>query len=117
MGFCSEDEYHGFLRDAPIFEALLVESGITIIKYYLDALSPNRKTHCCPRHWARKATHAAAVILGIGGIERVASHQSAPGQVWVCVCIVKGLGTVATVSCMVKLTDRCPGVPGIAIRE
>jgi polyphosphate kinase len=36
MGFCTEDEYQTFLRDAPIFETLLVQSGITIIKYYLD---------------------------------------------------------------------------------
>jgi polyphosphate kinase 2 len=36
MGFCSEHQYQEFLRTAPAFEAMLVESGITLIKYYLD---------------------------------------------------------------------------------
>ena len=49
MGFCSEDEYHAFLRDAPIFEALLVESGITIIKYYLDIDRAEQKKRLAAR--------------------------------------------------------------------
>ncbi len=36
MGFCTEAECDGFLRDAPIFEQMLAEAGIVIIKYYLD---------------------------------------------------------------------------------
>ena len=36
MGFCTEPEYHQFLRDVPVFENMLVQSGITVIKYYLD---------------------------------------------------------------------------------
>jgi polyphosphate kinase 2 len=36
MGFCSEDETETFLEDAPIFERMLVNSGIQLFKYYLD---------------------------------------------------------------------------------
>ena len=36
MGFCSEQEYHEFLHNAPVFEAMLAEAGVTVIKYYLD---------------------------------------------------------------------------------
>jgi polyphosphate kinase 2 len=36
MGFCSEEEHQLFLRTVPTFESLLVESGVQIIKYYLD---------------------------------------------------------------------------------
>jgi polyphosphate kinase 2 len=36
MGFCTEDEYHEFLRNVPVFENMLVQGGITILKYYLD---------------------------------------------------------------------------------
>jgi polyphosphate kinase 2 len=36
MGFCSEDEVATFLEDAPIFERMLVNSGIQLFKYYLD---------------------------------------------------------------------------------
>ena len=36
MGFCTEAECAGFLRDAPNFEQMLAEAGIVIIKYYLD---------------------------------------------------------------------------------
>jgi polyphosphate kinase 2 len=36
MGFCTEDEAERFLEDAPIFERMLVNSGIRLFKYYLD---------------------------------------------------------------------------------
>ncbi len=36
MGFCSENEYWEFTRQAPEFEQMLVRSGITIIKFYLS---------------------------------------------------------------------------------
>jgi polyphosphate kinase 2 len=36
MGFCSDADYDRFLRAAPVFEAMLAESGTHIIKYYLD---------------------------------------------------------------------------------
>ncbi len=36
MGFCSEAETETFLDDAPIFERMLVNSGIQLFKYYLD---------------------------------------------------------------------------------
>jgi polyphosphate kinase len=36
MGFCTTREAEAFLEDAPVFERLLVRSGITLLKYYLD---------------------------------------------------------------------------------
>ena len=36
MGFCTEDEYWEFTRQAPEFEQMLVRSGIIIIKFYLS---------------------------------------------------------------------------------
>jgi polyphosphate kinase len=36
MGFCTTHEYHDFLRSVPVFEQMLEQSGITLIKYYLD---------------------------------------------------------------------------------
>jgi polyphosphate kinase len=36
MGFCSESEVESFLEDAPVFERMLVNSGIQLFKYYLD---------------------------------------------------------------------------------
>jgi polyphosphate kinase len=36
MGFCSEQETERFLDDAPIFERMLVNSGLRLFKYYLD---------------------------------------------------------------------------------
>lgn len=36
MGFCSPDECQRFLKDVPIFEEMLVNSGIRLFKYYLD---------------------------------------------------------------------------------
>ena len=36
MNFCTEEEYHRFLSTIPIFEKLIVESGIRLIKYWLE---------------------------------------------------------------------------------
>lgn len=36
MGFCSPDEYQRFLRQAPIFERMLVEEGILVRKYWFS---------------------------------------------------------------------------------
>ena len=36
MGFCTEKKARRFLELAPRFEAALVESGITLLKYFLD---------------------------------------------------------------------------------
>ena len=36
MGFCSKDEHEEFLNSVPKFEEMLVNSGIKLLKYYLD---------------------------------------------------------------------------------
>src|SRR6185436_4812436 len=36
MGFAKKREVERFLEDAPVFEALLVDSGTVLLKYYLD---------------------------------------------------------------------------------
>lgn len=36
MGFCTEDEYWGFLRTCPEFERMLIRSGIILIKYWFS---------------------------------------------------------------------------------
>ncbi|MCL6424171.1 polyphosphate kinase 2 [Brachybacterium sp. JHP9] len=36
MGFCTDTEYHRFLRQAPDFERMLVEDGIRLIKYWFS---------------------------------------------------------------------------------
>jgi len=36
MGFCTEDEYKEFLRACPLFEEMLVRSGIKLIKYWFS---------------------------------------------------------------------------------
>ncbi len=35
MGFCNDDEYRRFLREAPLFEQSLVNDGILLYKYWL----------------------------------------------------------------------------------
>ena len=36
MGFCSEEEYEDFLRSCPLFEEMLLKSGIILIKYWFS---------------------------------------------------------------------------------
>ncbi len=35
MGFCTETQYRRFLDEAPVFERLLVDDGIVLLKYWL----------------------------------------------------------------------------------
>ncbi|MDD7929551.1 polyphosphate kinase 2 [Microbacterium thalli] len=36
MGYCTNEEYHRFLHQAPIFERMLVEDGILLLKYWFS---------------------------------------------------------------------------------
>lgn len=36
MGFCTEDQYREFMHTVPVFETMLADAGVVIIKYYLD---------------------------------------------------------------------------------
>ena len=36
MGYCTNEEYHRFLHQAPIFERMLVEDGIILLKYWFS---------------------------------------------------------------------------------
>ena len=43
MGFCTEEEARGFLKVAPLFEQLMIRSGIILLKYWLE-VSPEEQT-------------------------------------------------------------------------
>jgi polyphosphate kinase 2 (PPK2 family) len=43
MGFCSEEQARGFLQVVPLFEQLMVKSGIILLKYWLE-VSPEEQT-------------------------------------------------------------------------
>ena len=43
MGFCTEAQYEEFMETVPIFEQMLVRSGIQLFKYYLDISKAEQK--------------------------------------------------------------------------
>ena len=43
MGFCTEEETEGFLQIAPMFERLMIDSGIILRKYWLE-VNPDEQT-------------------------------------------------------------------------
>jgi polyphosphate kinase 2 len=43
MGFCTEEQALGFLQMVPLFEQLMVKSGIILLKYWLE-VSPDEQT-------------------------------------------------------------------------
>jgi len=43
MGFCSEEAAQGFLSVVPLFEQLMVKSGVILLKYWLE-VSPEEQT-------------------------------------------------------------------------
>jgi polyphosphate kinase 2 len=51
MGFCTEAQYEDFMGSVSDFEGMLMRSGVTLLKYYLDISKPEQKR----RLKARKA--------------------------------------------------------------
>ena len=43
MGFCTEEQAQGFLKMTPLFEQVMVDSGIILLKYWLE-VSPEEQT-------------------------------------------------------------------------
>jgi polyphosphate kinase 2 len=43
MGFCTRDEHRLFLRQCPIFENLLIESGLVLVKYWFSVSDPEQE--------------------------------------------------------------------------
>jgi len=43
MGFCSDEQYEEFMATVPDFERMLIRSGITLLKYYLDISKSEQK--------------------------------------------------------------------------
>jgi len=44
MGFCTNDEYSQFLRHAPLFEEMLVESGFSLTKLWFSVTQQEQRT-------------------------------------------------------------------------
>ncbi|MCA3720197.1 polyphosphate kinase 2 [Phenylobacterium sp.] len=43
MGFCTGDEHEHFLREVPAFEGMLVDSGVRLVKLWLDVSRKEQK--------------------------------------------------------------------------
>jgi polyphosphate kinase 2 len=43
MGFCTEEQARGFLKMVPLFEQLMINSGVILLKYWLE-VSPEEQT-------------------------------------------------------------------------
>ena len=44
MGFCTDEEYDTFMRQAPRFEQMLVESGCTVTKFWFSVTQDEQRT-------------------------------------------------------------------------
>ena len=44
MGFCTDEEYEIFIRQAPLFEQMLIESGITLTKLWFSVTQREQRT-------------------------------------------------------------------------
>jgi len=42
MGFCTDDQHERFMRDVPLFERMLIDSGIILLKYWIH-VSPDEQ--------------------------------------------------------------------------
>ena len=67
MGFCSEEEHEEFMQSVPKFEEMLVNSGIKLLKYYLDIDKPEQVRRLAERkrdplkQWKTSPVDAVAI--------------------------------------------------------
>jgi len=67
MGFCSDDEYARFLRQAPAFERMLVDDGIHLTKFWFSVSRSEQRTRFAirrvdpVRQWKLSATDLASL--------------------------------------------------------
>ena len=52
MGFCTDDEYHEFMRQAPEFERHLVRSGVRLVKFWFSVTREEQR-----RRFAERERH------------------------------------------------------------
>ncbi|MFE9636149.1 polyphosphate kinase 2 [Streptomyces sp. NPDC006463] len=69
MGFCTEEQYHRFLHQCPTFEAMLVEDGILLIKFWFSVSRSEQRTRFAirqvdpVRQWKLSPTDLASLDL------------------------------------------------------
>ncbi|MFT4080951.1 MAG: polyphosphate kinase 2 [Nocardioides sp.] len=44
MGFCTDEQYEQFMNQAPLFEQMLVDTGITLTKYWFSVTQSEQRT-------------------------------------------------------------------------
>jgi len=44
MGFCTDEQYETFMEQAPLFEKMLVDSGITLTKFWFSVTQSEQRT-------------------------------------------------------------------------
>ncbi len=75
MGFCTPDEHRLFLRQAPVFERMLIEDGIILIKYWFSVSDEEQekrfrsgsRTRCgsgSSRRWTSSRRRAGSTTRG-----------------------------------------------------
>ncbi|WUX20225.1 polyphosphate kinase 2 [Streptomyces sp. NBC_01439] len=69
MGFCTQEQYELFLRQCPAFEAMLVEDGILLVKFWFWVSRTEQRTRFAIRHvdpvrqWKLSPTDLASLDL------------------------------------------------------
>ncbi|MCX5403060.1 polyphosphate kinase 2 [Streptomyces sp. NBC_00335] len=69
MGFCSDDQYKLFLRQCPAFEAMLVQDGILLVKFWFSVSRAEQRTRFAirrvdpVRQWKLSPTDLASLDL------------------------------------------------------
>ncbi len=69
MGFCSDDQYELFLRQCPAFEAMLVDDGILLVKFWFSVSRAEQRTRFAirqvdpVRQWKLSPTDLASLDL------------------------------------------------------
>ena len=79
MGFCNGEEYERFLKEAPVFERLLIDEGILLLKYWLSVDQKWQEERFAERaEDPRKRWKLSAIDIEHAGATRSTARPATP---------------------------------------
>jgi polyphosphate kinase 2 len=128
LGFCTPQEYYRFLRQCPIFERLIVEDGIILIKYWFSVSDEeqerrfNKRVTDRMRRWKLSETDLASRTRFVDysrAKDEMFVHTDIPEAPWY--VVEADDKKTARINCIAHLLSKIPyeekALPDITIPE
>jgi polyphosphate kinase len=115
MGYCTPEEYRDFLRQCPVFERMLIESGLILVKYWFSVSDEEQERRFAARiddplkHWKLSPTDLEARLRWVDysrAKDTMFVHTDTPESPWYVVDADEKRR--ARINCIAHLLSKVP---------